>query len=94
MAIMNFERSGDMRAVSPVKSVASIVAIIAALVSFYFSSQGREGLALMSALVAIVGGMVGAARALSPRVSGGLLSLAAIALGAIAVLVALIAFIV
>jgi hypothetical protein len=94
MAIMNYERTGELRPISPVKSVASIVAIIAALVSFYFSSRGREGLALMSALVAIVGGMVGAARALSPRVSGGLLSLAAIALGAIAVLVALIAFIV
>jgi hypothetical protein len=39
-------------------------------------------------------GFVGGLKALSPRVSGGILSIAAVVLGAIAVIVALIALIV
>jgi hypothetical protein len=75
------------------RSIASIVAILAALVSFYLSSQGREILALLCAFVAIGAGLVGGLRALSPRVSGGVLSILAVALGAIAIIVALIALI-
>jgi hypothetical protein len=82
------------RHVDPAKSVASIVAIIAAVVSFYLSSQGREMFALLAALVAIGAGFVGGMKALSPRVSGGILSIIAVVLGAIAVVVALIALIV
>jgi hypothetical protein len=79
------------RHVDPAKSVASIVAIIAAIVSFYLSSRGSEGFALLAALVAIGAGFVGGMKALSPRVSGGILSIIAVVLGAIAVIVALIA---
>lgn len=79
---------------APVRSGASIFAIIAAIASFYFSSQGRELWGLLAALVAIAAGLLGGLRALSPRVSGGLLSIAAVVLGVIAILVSLVALIV
>lgn len=78
----------------PARSAASIVAIVAAIASFYFSSKGREFVGLITAFLAIAAGLLGGLRALSPRVSGGLLSIAAVVLGAIAVLVALVALIV
>lgn len=81
------------RTIDPAKSVASIVAIIAAIVSFYLSSQGSGLWALLCAFVAIGAGFVGGIKALSPRVSGGILSIIAVVLGAIAVIVALIAVI-
>ena len=93
MATLDY-RHHELRQMDPVKSTASIVAIIAACVSFYFSAQGREIWGLLAALVAIAAGLLGALKALSSRVSGGILSITAIVLGAIAVLVALIALIV
>jgi hypothetical protein len=95
MATLGYQR--DYRTgehISPAKSAASIVAIIAALVSFYLSAQGRELWGLFSAIVAIAAGLLGAARALSPRVSGGLMSIIAIALGGIAIVVSLVALVV
>jgi hypothetical protein len=74
-----------------VRSTASIVAIISAIASFVMSAKGREFIALTCALVAVGAGLLGGLRALSPRVSGGLLSIAAVILGVIAVLVAVIA---
>ena len=79
---------------APVRSAASIVAICAAIGSFILSSQGREFLALFAAVVAVGAGLLGGLRALSPRVSGGILSLLAVVLGAFAIIVALIALIV
>jgi hypothetical protein len=78
---------------SPVRSGASILAIVASLGSFYLSSQGREILALLAAGAAILFGLVGFLKAASPRVSGGILSLTAVGLGAVAVIVALIALV-
>ena len=49
---------------------------------------------MIAAIVAIGAGMLGGMRALSPRVSGGILSILAVVLGAIAVIVALIALVV
>ena len=77
-----------------VRSITSIVAIIAAIASFYFSSQGREIIALFAAFLAMGAGLIGGAKALSPRVSGGVLSILAVVLGAVAVIVALIALVV
>ena len=77
----------------PVRSAASIAAIIAAIGSFILSSQGREFLALFAAIFAIGAGLLGGIRALSPRVSGGVLSILAVLLGAVAIIVALIALI-
>ena len=76
-----------------VRSTASIIAILCAIGSFVLSSRGSEFLALLAALVAIGAGLLGGLRALSPRVSGGILSIAAVLLGAIAIIVALIALI-
>ena len=73
------------------RSAASVVAIVAAIGSFVLSSRGRELWALVAAVVAIVVGLVGGVKALSPRVSGGVLSIVAVALGAVAILVAVIA---
>lgn len=95
MAITHPERYESGELASPqVRSITSIVAIIAALASFYFSSRGSEFVALFLALLAIGAGMIGGAKALSPRVSGGILSIVAVVLGAIAIIVAIIALIV
>jgi hypothetical protein len=74
-----------------VRSGVSILAIVCALASFYFSARGREAFAFLTAFVAIGAGLLGGLRALSPRVSGGILSILAVALGLIAILVALVA---
>jgi hypothetical protein len=79
---------------APARSAASILAICAAIGSFILSAKGREFLALFAAIVAIGAGLLGGLRALSPRVSGGILSILAVALGAIAIIVALIALVV
>ena len=76
-----------------VRSGASIVAILCALGSFYFSSKGTESMGFLLALVAICAGLIGGIKALSPRVSGGILSIAAVVLGAIAFLFAIVALI-
>jgi len=68
------------------KSLASILAIIAAIASFFVHS-GVWGVVL--AVFAIVLGLVGFAKAASPRVSGGILSLLAVGLGLIAFIFAL-----
>src|SRR5687768_1396210 len=99
MATLSYDRNdpGHVPATAmsaQVRSTASILAILAAIGSFVLSANGREFLALFAALVAIGAGLLGGLRALSPRVSGGILSILAVVLGAIAVLVALVALIV
>ena len=81
------------RSTAPVKSVASIVAIVAVALSFYMSFKGREFVALLCALLAMGAGSLGFFRAASPRVSGGLLSMTAVALAVLAIVVALIALV-
>jgi len=73
------------------RSAISILAILAAIGSFLLSSKGREFLAMGAAGFAIVAGLMGGVKALSPRVSGGMLSIAAVLLGAIGILVAIVA---
>ena len=87
---------GDSRAPAvsaQVRSTVSIVAIIAALASFYFSGKGREIVGFLLALLAIGAGLIGGLRALSPRVSGGILSILAVILGVIAILFAVVALV-
>lgn len=92
MGLLDTRNRSD-RALGQVKSGASIIAIVAALGSFVLSAQGRAFWALLAAGVGIIAGLIGALRAASPRVSGGILSIAAIGLSAVAVLVAFIALI-
>ncbi len=94
MATLSYNRPEGGPVRGQAKSAASIVAIVCAIVSFVLSSRGREFLALITAFVAIAAGLLGGLRALSPRVSGGMLSIIAVVLGAIAIGVALIALIV
>jgi hypothetical protein len=77
-----------------IRSTASLIAIVCAIGSFVLSAKGREMLALLCAVLAIGGGLLGGLRALSPRVSGGLISIFAILLGVIGIVVALIALVV
>lgn len=77
-----------------VRSAVSLIAIVCAIGSFVLAAKGREMLALLCAVIAIGGGFLGGLRALSPRVSGGLISLLAIVLGVVGIVVALIALVV
>lgn len=76
------------------RSITSILAILAAIASFVLSARDNGGWGFLLALVAIGAGLFGGLKALSPRVSGGMISLAAVALGLIAALVGIIVFIV
>jgi hypothetical protein len=77
-----------------IRSTVSLISIVCAIESFVLSARGREMLALLCAVIAIGGGLLGGLRALSPRVSGGLISTLAIMLGVIGIVVALIALVV
>jgi hypothetical protein len=90
-----YPHPGNVPAVSgQVRSGAAIVAIIAALASFYFSHRGTESLGFILALVAVVAGLVGGLKALSPKVSGGIMSILAVLMGAIAFIYAFICLLV
>ena len=92
-----YQHPGDLPAPAmnvQVRSGASIVAILSALASFYFSHRGTESLGFIFALVAMVAGLLGGVKALSPRVSGGILSIIAVVLGAIALVYAFICLLV
>ena len=77
-------RSGQMR------STTSILAILAAIGSFVLSAKDHGITAFLLALFAIGAGVFGGLKALSPRVSGGMLSLLAVLLGVIAALVGIV----
>ena len=81
------------RSRAPVKSVASIVAIVAVALSFYQSFKGNGTVALLCALLAIGAGSLGFFRAASPHVRGGILSITAVGLAVIAIVVAMIALV-
>jgi hypothetical protein len=66
----------------------AVGAIIAAVLSFVLTFAGHPVLGLFSALISIPLGVIGLMTAASPRVGGGLLSIAAIIIGVIAIGVA------
>jgi hypothetical protein len=76
------------------RSVASVLAFVAAIGSFVLTYQARPGWAFVCAVAAVVSGILGFFRSFSPRVGGGVMGLGAIVLGLIAALVALVAAIV
>jgi hypothetical protein len=85
---------GAVPAVSaPVRSTASIVAIGCAIGSFYTSSHHHQLFGFILAIVAIAAGLLGGLRALSPKVSGGILSIIAVVLGVIAIVFSLLALV-
>ncbi len=90
---MSDRSDSDLAIPAPARSVASIVAIIAAGLSFYFSGGGREFVGLFLAVLAIGAGMIGGLRALSPSVRGGILSILAVVLGVVAILFSIVALI-
>ncbi|HEX8915452.1 MAG TPA: hypothetical protein VF796_24075 [Humisphaera sp.] len=81
MALMPLNYRGNdpyrpgFRLQTPVKSMASIAAILCAIASFMVhNAAGKMALAV----IAIVAGLIGMVRAVSPNVSGGILSVVAI----------------
>jgi hypothetical protein len=72
-------------------SMAAMVAIVAALGSFFLSCSGRGVFGLVAAIVGVIFGFLGFMRAASPRVRGGMISLAAIGLSVVALVPAILA---
>lgn len=87
MALRDISRGYADRPISPqTRSVVSILAIISAIASFFVAHAALKfSLAFAAALL----GVVGLAKAASPRVSGGILSITAMVLAGIGLLVAL-----
>lgn len=71
----------------------AIGAIIAAALSFLFTFTGHPFWGVVSAVVSIPLGIIGAMMAASPRVGGGLLSIVAVVIGLIAIGVAVLGFV-
>jgi len=71
----------------------AIVAIIAAVGSYFLTFTGHPLIGLVAALISIPLGIFGFLAAISPRTGGGILSTFAIVLGAIAVIVAILGII-
>jgi hypothetical protein len=67
----------------------ALLAIVAALGSFFATFSGRPIIGLLAALAALPLGVLGLVMSVSPRVSGGILSIIAIVLGAFGLLAAL-----
>ncbi len=78
----------------PVRSAASIAAIVCAIGSFIQSGRGHPIWAIVIAVIGILCGLVGLLRSISPHVKGGILSAVAIGLSVIAVVFAIIAAVV
>jgi hypothetical protein len=92
--LYNHPGNGGVPSVSgQVRSTASIVAIVCALGSFYLTSHHHRLFAIILALVAIGAGLIGGVRALSTKVSGGILSIIAVLSGVIAIVYALLAIV-
>jgi len=91
MSLLNQHHTTEPALNVQVRSTASVVAIICALASFYLSGHHHQLFGFITAIVAIGAGLIGGLRALSPRVSGGILSIIAVVLGVIAILYAILA---
>jgi hypothetical protein len=69
----------------------AILAVLASLGSMFLSCSGRPMWGLILAILSIPFGLVGFIRAASPEVSGGFASVFSIIVGAVGIIVALIA---
>jgi hypothetical protein len=72
----------------------AVIAIIAAIASYFLTFSGHTVYGMVLALIAIPFGIGGFVMAASPRVSGGIISIISILLGVFAIGVAIIAMIV
>jgi hypothetical protein len=88
MTMYDPHSSGPVGPRGQVKSIVSILAIVCALASLFFAhnAAARFGLAVAGVLL----GLLGMLKALSPRVSGGILSMAAIVIAVLGLLWAII----
>lgn len=73
--------------------IAAAISILAAVGSYILTCMGHPVWGLILALISVPAGITGLVMAASPRVSGGILSIVAIILGAIGVLVAVLGII-
>jgi hypothetical protein len=74
------------RVPAPVKSTASIIAILCAVGSFFVD---HAALRLLLVVIAVIAGLVGMLKAIHPQVSGGILSIIAILIAAAGLVAAL-----
>ena len=74
------------RRASPAFSLPSIIAIVAAIASFFVGA----GWGFTLAIVAIVAGLIGALLALSPSIRGGIISVFSVVAGVIGIVAAVI----
>ena len=70
---------------------AASASIVAAIGSFIAACAGAPGLGILLAIVSIPAGLVGLIMSASPRVSGGMMSIAAMVLGAIGLVFSIVA---
>jgi hypothetical protein len=91
MDTLNYQHPNRVPLSPQTRSAVSIVAIIAAIVSFYCAAKGHEFIGMFAAILAVGAGLIGGVKALSPRVSGGILSIIAVVLGALGLIVSFIA---
>lgn len=73
--------------------LAATLSILAALGAYVLTCVGQPGWGLLAAIASIPLGLIGFVMAASPKVSGGILSIVAIILGALATIVSLLVFI-
>lgn len=69
--------------------IMAILSIVAAIASFLLTLSGQGVAGMLTAIVAILFGVVGLVMAASPRISGGILSIISILVGIFAVGLAL-----
>jgi hypothetical protein len=79
------DRIARLMAIDQRKSVPAVIAIIAAIASFFVSA----GWGFVLAIIAVIAGILGFLLSASPRRSGGIISIIAIVLGVLAFVVAL-----
>ena len=73
--------------------IAATISIIASIGSYVLTCTGHPIWALIAAILSIPLGILGFVMAASPRVGGGILSIASICLGALAALIAILGII-
>lgn len=73
--------------------VAATLSIVAAIGAYVLTCVGQPGWGLLAAIFSIPLGLIGFVMAASPKVSGGILSIVAIILGALATIISLLVFI-
>jgi len=69
--------------------LAAILSIVAAIGSFFLTFSGHSFFGFLTAIASVILGFIGLMMAASPRVSGGIISIVAIVIGALGCVIAI-----